>query len=467
MTDSGNRRFHVSAEALVAIHVSAFLVGVSWAFGGNAQWVRTPISIWGSLGIVLTIYLIASRESLNSSTLWWAVPIALLNLLVAVACLTPGFHAVLDGAETFLLPVRIPWWLPSSARPDLALGELWLFDGIYFSCLNVALAVRRRAVLRGILVAVAANGLLLAIFGTIQKLSGSRGIYFGSVKSPQDYFFASFVYDNHWGAFMIIVIAGCVGLVMRCLSGSGEPGFLRGPGPSGLVAAAVMAITVPLSGARACTILLGILAAAGFAKAIAIARRAGRGAGSKPAAAYFGMAVFVAAVAWGAWAVAGEVIDARLAKTKEQVSAAWQQGGIGDRAVLYRDTWRMARDRPLFGWGMASYPSVFALYNTQKPHGDRIPVVYHDAHSDWLQSVSEIGPAGTVLVGLSVILPCMSLRGRKRPTIAFFLFFGCALVAAYAWVEFPFGNVAVVLAWWLSFMVAAQYTRLSDAGRPA
>jgi hypothetical protein len=36
------------------------------------------------------------------------------------------------------------------------------------------------------------------------------------------------------------------------------------------------------------------------------------------------------------------------------------------------------------------------------------------------------------------------------------------LVSAYAWVEFPFGNVAVVLAWWLCFFCAVQYVRLTE-----
>ena len=44
---------------------------------------------------------------------------------------------------------------------------------------------------------------------------------------------------------------------------------------------------------------------------------------------------------------------------------------------------------------------------------------------------------------------------------------GCALVAAYAWVEFPFGNVAVVVSWWLCFLTAVQYRRLPGERRPA
>jgi O-antigen ligase len=140
----------------------------------------------------------------------------------------------------------------------------------------------------------------------------------------------------------------------------------------------------------------------------------------------------------------------------------WYQGGLGARSVLYHNTLRMAEARPLYGWGMGCFPSVFSLYNTQEPRGDRIPVVYHDAHSDWLQSMSEIGVIGTALIGVAVALPARSIRARRIGSIPYFLLTGCALVAAYAWIEFPFGNVAVVLAWWVFFFSAVQYLRLSN-----
>jgi O-antigen ligase len=110
---------------------------------------------------------------------------------------------------------------------------------------------------------------------------------------------------------------------------------------------------------------------------------------------------------------------------------------------------------------MGSYPTVFSFYNTQQPHGDRIPVVYHDAHSDWLQSLAEIGFLGTALIGAAVFIPAFSLRHYAGGHIPFLLLTGCFLVASYAWIEFPFGNVAVVLTWWLCFFSAVSYNRLS------
>jgi O-antigen ligase len=359
------------------------------------------------------------------------------------------------------MPVQVSWWIPSAARPETALRSLWLFDGIFFSCFNLALAVARRRTIRIVLAAVVVNALVLSVFGTVQKLVGSTGIYFGSIASPQPNFFASFVYDNHWGAFIVLVLGACVGLILKHAYETPGERFFHGPAFAGFVAAILIAASVPLSGSRACTILLCVLAAAAVVRSAPRISRAFRISGATPVGTFV-IISFAAMLAVGfVWMVAGDVLRARAAKTKEQVVAMWSQGGIGSRSILYHDTWRMARQRILFGWGMGSFPLVFPLYNTQENKIDRIPVIYHDAHSDWIQSVSEIGIAGTALVGAAVLLPFLAIRRSRVSSVPFFLFVGSLLVAAYAWIEFPFGNVAVVLTWWLCFFSAIQYSRLT------
>jgi len=455
-------------ETAVAAHLTVFIVGTSWAFGGNADWVRTPISAWGSLGMALALASIAVRGLRRRAlpgTLPWAWPVVALNAIVAASCLTPGFRSLVFRDEALIIPVRVDWWVPSATRAGLALRSLWLFDGIYFSCLNLALFVRHRRVIRFVLAAACANAVALAVFGTVQKLVGSTGIYFGSVRTPHEFFFASFVYDNHWGAFMILMLGACIGLTIRYAPGARGEGFFHGPAFGGLVAALLLAVSIPLSGSRACTVLLAILLAVALARGVPRVAGALRLSGVTPAGTLAGMSLAALLAGAGAWMIAGDVIQARTAKTRDQIAAMWAHGGIGSRSVLYHDTWRMARERIVFGWGMGSYPVVISLYNSQESKIDRLPVIYHDAHSDWLQSVAELGLAGTALIGAAVALPALALRRMRLPTVPYFLLTGCILVAAYAWVEFPFGNVAVVLAWWLCFLGAVQYARLS--GPPA
>ena len=46
-----------------------------------------------------------------------------------------------------------------------------------------------------------------------------------------------------------------------------------------------------------------------------------------------------------------------------------------------------------------------------------------------------------------------------------YLLAGCGLILLYAAVEFPFGNPAVTIAFWLTFFSALQYVRLSSRAR--
>ena len=65
---------------------------------------------------------------------------------------------------------------------------------------------------------------------------------------------------------------------------------------------------------------------------------------------------------------------------------------------------------------MGSYPVVFALYNSQESKLDHLPVIYHDAHSDWLQSVAELGLVGTALIGAAAALPALAARRMRVST---------------------------------------------------
>jgi O-antigen ligase len=455
-------------ERAVAAHVVLFIVGVSWAFGGNADWVRVPISAWGTLGIVLALVIVARQLAQGRglpAAAKGAWPVVLLNAVVAASCLTPGFRSFVLNGETLLSPVHVAWWRPSTAVSSKSLGALWLFDGIFLSCLNIALVVRSRRLLRLMVAMAVGNAVVLAAFGVAQKVMRAPGIYFGSVHSPNAAFFSSFVYDNHWGSFMLLMNGACIGLVLRYANGIRGWGFLHGPALTGIACACLLAASVPLSGSRACTLL--IVVQCGFAVFHGFRLVLGglhlSGMSTARAYAWIGLGAVVAAA--GIWMVVGDAVQSRAETTRRQVLEIWASGDGISRKALYKDTLTMARQRPLFGWGMGTFPSVFPVFNTEVRPTEDLPIVYHDAHSDWLQSLAEIGLAGTLLVAAAAALPAWQLARSRVSPFQRFLVSGCLLTVAYALVEFPFGNVAVVLSWWFCLFVAFQYMRLSQRER--
>jgi hypothetical protein len=460
-----------SLETVVVAHVAVFFVFATWAFGGNAAWVKTILTWWGLPGaLLIPLALLTERQRVNPRRLAWLAPLALFNLLVVVSAQSPGLSTVHAGADNFYVSNNLSAWRPSAAVPAAALRALGLFDAIYLSCFNLAWIVRRRRALRRLLLIAAGNALILAIFGTVQKLVHAEGLFFGLVASPQVSFFSSFIYHNHWGSFTVLMVATCLGLVWHFgTRRRGSRNLFHTPAFGGLVAVLFLAATAPLSTSRSCTLLVLLLLAGAFGHWLAHLARQRRRYAESVALPLAGALLAGALALGGIYFLADKTIAARVAKTEEQLADIRRQGGLrvnsNARLILYHDTWRMARDRLWFGWGMASYPPVFIFYNTQSPGPiDHLPVYYHDAHSDWLQGCAELGVVGMALVALLGLVPLAQLvRCPPRSPLPVYLLAGCGLILLYAWVEFPFGNTAVVLTWWMCFFTAVQYSRLQHA----
>ncbi len=455
-------------EIAVLAHVGVLLAAASWIQGGSPAWVRDWLAAWGSLSLPLLLAAILPRPSgipPRGAPLRWLWPAGLFTLVTLAACLTPNYREVHFGPQVLLTAIPMGAWPPSAAVPAETLRALWLFDALYLSCFNLALVARRRRGLRTLLIFAALNAIALGVFGSIQRLVESPSMYFGMLPNVNHaLFFATFAYHNHWGAFALLMIIICLGLGWYYLRQGDATQLVRSPAMMALVGAALLALTEPLSASRSCTLLLlpvfGCALAQWVAQLLRQRRRLHESVAAPLLATFAGVGALVAA----GWMLAGNIVLARLETTRFQLAQI--ESGHGTMIIRYRDTWRMARDKLWFGWGMDSYPHVFMQYNSQLINpADGLYNYYYNAHNDWLQSLSEHGLIGTALLAGCGLVPLASLRGRRPGVLASYLLFGCGLILLYSLMEFPFGNPAVVLSWWLCFFTALAHTRLSD--RPA
>ncbi len=455
-------------DSAATIHAGVLLIAAAWAFGGNIAWARPGLSLLGSLGLFFTVAAVMTRRregrSLRALHLLW--PLLAYDALVLLSTLQPAFRAGIIYDAPVLVPITTLTAWPASAQPEVSLRELWLFNALVLPAFNLLLCVDSRRHLHRLLLVLAVNALALSIFGTLQKLSQANGLFFGAVASPNKTFFASFIYHNHWGAFVLLMTAVALGLLADQVLQGARTVRRHSPVPLGIVGVMILAASAPLSTSRSATALVALLLTLALVHALRrIFRRRAVGVSSsatKAAALIIAALVAVAAII----DLARPYLSARAADTREQLAAMKATGSLGSRAVLYHDTWRMARERPAFGWGLGSFPVAFHLFNTQEA-ADRLPVHYVDAHSDWLQSLAETGFAGTGLLGLLVLLPALIVlrhRSAHRP-LPLYLLGGCALVLLYAWVEFPFGCPAVIAAFWICLFSAARLARLAPPAR--
>ena len=459
--------------SLVVIHLTGLIVFTSWAFGGQAPWVRSVITYWGALGVVLFVAACWSRRTASNepaqTALRWLWPLLLFNVMVGAGCLNPSFHDVVIAGEPSLVLGDPLAWLPNSARPGLAWRELWQFDVIVLSSFNLVLAVQRRSSLRLVLLILTGNAVTLAILGTFQKLVHADGLWFGLVASPNSRFFATFIYHNHWGAFTLLNTASCLGLLWHYYRNGVQRDFWHSPVLLSALATLLLAATIPLSASRSSTVLMTGLLTGAF---IHLLRRLIRHRRQHHAPVILPVAgiILSALLSVGAIAYLGrEVIAQRAQLTAEQIATAVKEDTLNSRLVLYRDTWRMAAEKPWFGWGLESYPYVFRIFNTQRAVEARFWIpFYRSAHNDWLQSLAETGFIGTGLRGLLVLLPLLAVPWRRvRTNLPRYLLAGGAIILLYAWVEFPFANPAVLLTFCATFYCAVRYAALDLKANPA
>jgi len=474
-------------EQITLFHVTALLVATTWLFGGNAGWIKPYLAAWASISLPLLILNLreaayrrqvallsrdnrelssthtASLQSPNTrACLFCLCPLLALNALVAVSLFFPGFRTFLFEGETLYISNRVSTWIPSAAYPPAVGITLWLFNGVYLSSFNLLLAPQSRRALRRFFFIALSNALLLAVFGTFQKLGGAKGLFFGLVRSPQERFFASFIYHNHWGSFCVLMLTVALGLFAHYLRRHLLRDLVRTPAMYVLAVVAAAAITTPLSDSRSGTVLVLLCLVAATIHALAVFWKRHDGPPARrPLPAVFASVIFALLLFVG-YDLAKPQITERLRQTQGQFSGT-TASPIAHRLTLYRDTWHMARDRLAFGWGMASYPHTFPIYNTlSEGKNNGFWLMYHDAHNDWLQTLAEFGLVGSALIALCAAAPIFAFRKLLRTNpISAYLFGGCLLILLYAWLEFPFGNTAVRLSFWICLFAAIRYAHLT------
>ena len=475
----------VTREHLAIWHAGFVVVASAWLLGGlgpHGEWIVAALA---SPAYALLFAEARARHRVGDRTgvrrlLRWCAPLVALAALVIVSSINPSLQPVTISERVVLRPVFHLEWLPSSANPAGSLRVLACFTSLAVCGLALAFCVNSRRAVRALLLVFALNGLALSVLGTLQRQSGAAGPFFGFVTAANERWFATFHYYNHWGAFAVLSCAATLGLVFYSLRNPPDRGWFHGPGPLLAILALLICATGPLSASRSATVLLGLLAFAALVAAFrhvlehepadsSRTRRSPRGFSRRARSGVLLLAAAALGAALMYWQ-SGDGLAGRVGQTLEQFSQLGQtdtlSSGYG-RPQLYADTWRMASDAPVFGWGLESYGRVFLRYSTFRPGPDRLMNTYEDAHSDWLQALAELGFVGTGLLLLTVLIPLIDItRGAaaRPPTFARWALAGCALVAAYAWVEFPFAAPAVVAAWWVLFFASVRATQLSPGG---
>jgi len=449
------------AERTALVLIGAHLAFLPWALGGMRLWaqlISLGLSV-ASLAVALVprTYTEEHTDSNGFRLVMWpklvAFPVTWLGLAflgyVTIQGLNPAWVYESDGQEWWTRAIAHTTWLPTGVAAPLSHGGPWrallFYASAWLTVCAVWVAFTRRRTVRLLFLTLAANGLLLAAFGLVQRLLGN-GKLFWVLESPNPAFFASFIYKNHAGAYLNLTLAVTCGLAgWYTLRGQRR---LQKSDPGVVLAffALCIGVSVLTSQARGATLVMLVFLAACIG-AFVVHQFTRPGAQRKPMIALGLMLIF------GCFLKIGfDALDSRAAWDRLKFGLTRQDTSLATRDLATHAAVEMLRDQPVQGVGAGSFRFLFPAYQTR--HAALVarsgkPMYWEHAHNDLLQFPIEFGLAGVALLGAvgGYWVRQLTRDAAWANPVCASTGVGALLLLAYAWWDFPFQCPAILITW--------------------
>jgi O-antigen ligase len=267
-------------------------------------------------------------------------------------------------------------------------SEALLYCAYGLLCFLVVQSLCRTSQLKALTWLLSAYGFAVAAFALAQSLTSNGKLYWLRTPRFGGWIYGPYVNHNHYAGLMeMLMPIPLVAALFHYADGRRKA--------LAATAAAIMASTIFLSGSRggmaAFAVQMAILCT------ILIRRRKGR----KVVVVLGAFLVLVAGLA--AW-LGGGALSKRLASIDTEARTEIS-GGM--RLDIDRDCLKMFVDKPLLGWGLGVFPTVYPKYRSFYTN-----VFVNQAHNDYLQLLVEMGGLGFALM-LWFVVTAYYRAGKK------------------------------------------------------
>lgn len=405
-----------------------FLLAILYAplvYGCTVSW-----AIWGLDGLLGAGVLLWLLRKIQDGGHFHLAPLpAGLTLLLGAIAVAQVFnpHSVFDPKTWDLRALEggLPY-LPRTIDRATSLSRLphGLILGAGFLALVDLMHSRENRWL--VLRTVAISGVIVAIWGMVQKAAGGDALLWSHLWPGDHTYFGGYRYHAHAVAFLNLCWPASLALFLRTYHQEKRYLARNGWGLCWLFTFGALFVNTSKFGHALALPLLG-LAAICFFRALPgeWLRLSWRN----------GLVVLVLILAIGSLAVPS------LSSSVGTWRSFLEMGdSLKGRQQVFGVCVDMARDAPLFGFGMGSFRILFPYYAVSL--GNRLgPAIWSHAHQDYLQTVIEWGKAGVLLWGALLFLPLAREMGRCLGRLASLTgaaaLVGTAAVLLHAWVDFP------------------------------
>ena len=380
-----------------------------------------------------------------------------LTLIAAILVLVQWLHPVkmelFAGGMLYRLPDGATRW-PFTVAP--AVTGSWGFRWATWVLFGWALWAHPRnpQEVRSILKVLVWNGLILALVGMVQFLSGTDRLLW--LRKPRDVctLFGPFVYHNNFAAYVNLLFPAAMGLALlpglrpsrreMTLNQANSSTPLAGQIFWSMAAGLILA-SVSLAYSRSGSIVVALTLTLILVDAWLRRRKpnSGNEPGEKGSAVKDWRLPVMVLLAGGFLLLGGNLSKVLMRFER----AATEAPG---RTLVYESCWYASRTSPVWGYGLGSFTSIYPYYRQPEIRN----LYYEYAHSDWAELLLEFGWGGGLPIAVwalvSVGYPLRERWNRSSPirrslgSVLAISILGCLL---HATMDFPLKIASIQLTW--------------------
>jgi O-antigen ligase len=327
----------------------------------------------------------------------------------------------------------------------LSHAQLYLAYGLL--CFLAVQSLRRTSDLTRLAVTFSVYGFAIALFALAQSLSSNGKLYWLRTPRFGGWIYGPYVNHNHYAGLMELLLPIPIVLLISRRVREGPKMLLA-------FAALLMASTIFLSGSR------GGMTAFVVQSALLAIYLGTRRNSPKTAIALGAFVLLLGAVLL--W-LGGSTLAERLATFH---SDAKTEITSGVRTTINRDGLRMFRERPILGWGLGTFPTVYPQFRSFYTN-----LFVNEAHNDYLQLLVEMGALGALIVFWFLLQAFLAglqkLRGESmgvNGALALATMLACTGILVHSFVDFNL-QIPANAALFCVFATLAASGSLPESGR--